>query len=84
MAEDPVSCAGEDKVAVEVGTMGSSTAVCGGKNYGARELAAGGGEGGQRRAAEQSASAAPEEEEKGDFPRDLFAILKKHRDPTVN
>jgi hypothetical protein len=66
-----------------LGRWGNSTAACGG-NYGARKLAAGGGEGGQRRAAEQSASAAPKEEEKGDFPRDLFAILKKHRDPTVN
>jgi hypothetical protein len=41
-------------------------------------------QGGQRQAVEQSASAAPEEEDKGDFPRDLFAKLKKHRDPTVN
>jgi anti-sigma factor RsiW len=28
--------------------------------------------------------AAPEEEEKGDFPRDLFVKLKKHRGSTVN
>jgi hypothetical protein len=66
-----------------LGRWGSSTAACGGNN-GARELAAGGGEGGQRRAAEQSTSAAPEEEEKGDFPRDLFVKLKKHRGSMVN
>jgi hypothetical protein len=41
-------------------------------------------QGGQRQAAEQSASAAPEEEDDGDFPRDLFVKLKKHRDSTVN
>jgi hypothetical protein len=27
---------------------------------------------------------APEEEEKGDFPRDLFVKLKKHKDSMVN
>jgi hypothetical protein len=32
----------------------------------------------------QRSRAAPEEEEKGDFPRDLFVKLKKHRDFTVN